>query len=376
MFSPLPSSSLLPQGSDVRRTTLKDVAVRAGVSHTAVSVVLNGAKGGNTGVSEVARERILMAAEELGYRRNGSMSAMRSGRFKAVGLLLSTDPYASTVPALMWNGMQQELEERDLHLIIQRLPDSQLTDETFVPKMLREWMCDGLLIDYTNNIPPRLLELLHQNRVPALWLNTNLPLNSVYPNNFEGGRAAAQHLLDLGHRRIVYSGCHDYRIKEDSDLPPSGAEGQHIHFSCKDRRDGCRAGLEAAGIEWIPSSLPVTLPYQERVELWRQKFLSPQRPTGVVTYESGDCEMVLRAAELAGLNVPTDLSVISFTSLSRYRVHGQEVTCMQVPEYQIGQTAVQQLMHKIERPERDLPPLVIPFVLVPGATCAPAPLEK
>ena len=82
----------------LRRITIKDVAEHAGVANAAVSIVLNGAKSGNTGVSEAARHRILAAAEELGYRRNGSMVAARSGKFNAVGLLLSTNGNRSYLP--------------------------------------------------------------------------------------------------------------------------------------------------------------------------------------------------------------------------------------------------------------------------------------
>jgi DNA-binding LacI/PurR family transcriptional regulator len=104
----MPSLPGLPSptvGGKPRRVTVKDVALHAGVQHASVCVVLNGAKS-NTHVSEAARQRILVAAEELGYKRNGSMTAARTGRFDCAALLLSTDEFRSNLPQRMWDGIQ------------------------------------------------------------------------------------------------------------------------------------------------------------------------------------------------------------------------------------------------------------------------------
>jgi DNA-binding LacI/PurR family transcriptional regulator len=76
-----------------RRVTVKDVALRAGVTQPAVSVVLNGARS-NTLVSDLKRQKILQAAKELGYRPNLSAQTMRSGKSRMVGVLLRNNSRA------------------------------------------------------------------------------------------------------------------------------------------------------------------------------------------------------------------------------------------------------------------------------------------
>lgn len=82
----------------VRKTiTMKDVARCAGVHHSSVLVVLNGSRS-TAGISSITRQRILDAAEELGYRRNGSAHTIRTGRFGSAALLLSPKRSHSYTP--------------------------------------------------------------------------------------------------------------------------------------------------------------------------------------------------------------------------------------------------------------------------------------
>lgn len=267
-----------------RRVTVKDVAQRASASQAAVCIVLNGAKSGNTGVSEATRARIVEAAAELGYKRNGSMVTARSGRFNAVGMLLSTHPGRSTLPMPLWEGVLGELAAHDLHLIVQQMPDLLLCDESFVPKMLREWMCDGLLIDYTHAIPPRLLQIIHETHTPAVWLNARLPQDCIHPDDRGAGEEAGRRLLDLGHARVAYASHLDAH-------PP-----QDVHFSVADRREGLRSTLAAARVPLEMLAPPDKLPYRERVAQWTQRLQTPDRPTAVVVYGGFDGDVVLHAA--------------------------------------------------------------------------------
>ena len=134
-------------------------------------------------MSSATRARILAAAEELGYRRNASMGMARSGKFNALGLSLSTHPNHSRLTSELLKGLNEGVRENNLHRIVQELPDSPLTEVGFVPKILREWMCDGLLIDYIHNLPSELLELVRKNNTPAVWNNTKLEAETLYRNS-------------------------------------------------------------------------------------------------------------------------------------------------------------------------------------------------
>ena len=228
--------------------TLLDVAQRAGVSKVSASVTLNGAKSG-TVLSEATRERILLAAHELGYKRNGSMASATTGRFGAVALLLSTDEFRSNLPQRMWDGIHDELAAHNMHLTLARLPDEKLTDEGEAPKILREWMADGMLIDYTHRIPHKMLELIRANQMPAIWINSQQDTDCIYPDDREAAVRLTRHLLELGHTRVLY-------LDVTNDL--NDAFG---HYSVRERIAGYREVMRDAGLApriesetWIPQS--------------------------------------------------------------------------------------------------------------------------
>jgi hypothetical protein len=81
----------------------------------------------------------------------------------------------------------------------------------------------------------------------------------------------------------------------------------------------------------------------------------PRRPTAVVCYFSVFVPAVLHAASTVGLNVPQDLSVVTFGA-ENLREHGLTVSAMLEPHYGMGQEAVRLLLHRITRPAREAPP--------------------
>ena len=111
-----------------RRTTIKDVAARAGVGFPSVSTVLNGV--GTRHVAEETRQRILMAAQELGYRPNLSAQSMRNRRSMQVGVLLRNNsrvnPDETLAHPLAWEivlGISEGLEAAGYMMSLVRLSD-------------------------------------------------------------------------------------------------------------------------------------------------------------------------------------------------------------------------------------------------------------
>lgn len=334
---------------------MSDVAKQAGVSRPTVSHVLNG-RTENTFVSDKTRDRVLQAASSIGYKPNGSALAMKSGKFGNVALLLSTDTQRSGLPPQLWEGIHDELAARDLHLTIARLPDEKLHDAAVIPKILREWMCDGLLIDLTHCIPPALLQLIHSHQMPAVWINSKQEADSVYPDDFEAGRQAAEYLMELGHRRIAY-------LKAGA--PPKGA----AHYSESDRLAGVVAAIKTEGLQ------PMLLPAQGQAKaVTSQELLallqSEERPTTIIGYGTDELTLVMLCAAQAGLQVPRDLSVLIFGEAQSATFGERAVSQMIVPQAQVGREAVKLLLRKIERTEYSAPPVAVPFALSEGELCA------
>ena len=344
----------MAQSTARKRATVKDVAALAGVGHPSVSIVLNGAKSGMH-VSEATRQRIIEAAAELDYQPNTSARAMKTGRFGCVGLLTSTEPRRSNVQSEMQRGIHDELAAHDLHLMLVQAPDVSLTDEAAVPRLLREWMVDGLLIGYNVGIPPLMTELITRNCIPSVWLNAEQEFDCVRPDDEEGTYQATRHLLELGHRRIAYVSI-----------------ARPIHYSVAARERGYRKAMDEAGLAAQVHEEDLELPARAKYEQVRGWLAPAVRPTAMLFYGGESAVLTFYAAERMGLRVPDQLSLIS-TGESPIPCLHSTLDTMIIPFYEIGRVAVRQLLEKIEHPAQSLPTRTLPFTLVPGETVAHAP---
>src|SRR4051794_33407113 len=182
--------------------TIKEIARRTGLSIPTVGNVLGRSA---SRYSADTRRRVLEACQELGYKPNASARAMRQGRFGCAALVLSRNKQShSHIPNGLLDGLDDALAQHDMHLTVSRLTDEELTRGDFLPKVLRESMADGMIVNYTHEIPQAMLDLIHAHHAPAVWLNAKLKEDCVYPDDFGAAKAATEHLLALGHRRIAF----------------------------------------------------------------------------------------------------------------------------------------------------------------------------
>ncbi len=341
--------------------TIKTIAARAKVSNPTVSRILGG-RGGP--FAEATRKRVHQLAEELGYRPNGMARSIRSQRFETIGLLLTTDNNRSRLDNNLLMGLHDGLAEHNQHLLIGRLPDVKLTDADFVPRILREWSCDGLIINYTTHVPSRLIELIEEGQIPAIWLNTkDRSVNTILPDDLGAGRAATQRLIELGHRRIAYlDPLHNPdKVFEASD-----------HYSIHDRAAGYRDAMEAARLEpqfILPRSYVAR---DDRPEVDTAWLNGPDRPTAVVSYSHYGLASVLFGARAGGLRIPHDLSLCVFDD-EPVAIDGFFIDTWQIPQRAIGRLAADKIVRQARQDRQASmpePSTTVPFVHQPGPSVA------
>jgi DNA-binding LacI/PurR family transcriptional regulator len=294
----------------------EDVARKAGVSRATVSLVLNGRT--DIQIPEATRQKVREAALTLGYRPHRSGRAVRSGKTGSVAFVLSSVSVRSLFTPLLLDGLIEGAARHDQHLLVARLDDA-----SFEPKLLREFAADGLILNYNSEAPPTLAERIAQARIPAIWINDKKEFDAVYPDDFEGARAATLALIAAGHTSIGYAGW--------SPGP---------HYSMADRLDGYRAALEASGLA-------------EHVALLDTP--SPDMLTGCTAALCYSPE-VLKTLWQCGLRA--ELSVIHaypFSTLER------DFDTSLLPDHALGLAAIALLMQKINNPEVPLPSLALPL---------------
>ena len=334
------------------QVTIKQIAEETGLSNQTVSFVLGSRA--HLFRPETCR-RVRDAAVRLGYRPNASARAMRAGRFNSIALLLSTEGSRSSLLAGFLEGVEQALHETGQHLVVTAMPDRKLTDQTFVPQILRESMSDGLLVNYFREIPSAMADLIAGNRVPAIWTNTKREADCVCPDDFDAGLRATEHLLALGHRRIAYVDCGDL------------FDRKHDHYSVFDRCKGYVQAMRAAGLapqRFTPGHN--RLRGREIVEAVAPWLASSERPTATVTY--GDREVFGLREALAAMPSKVSRKLALATFVDAPLLEGMlPVTTLMIPTREMGTAAVKMLQTKIANPEERLAPRALKFEIMPGA---------
>lgn len=266
-----------------RRATAQDVADLAGVSRSAVSLVLNGRADGN--ISRAKQEAVRDAALQLRYTPNAVALSLRSKRTETIGVLT-------------WRGRQQS----PLALLgaVYEAASSAGYLLMTVDALQRPAQVDALLdrrVDGFVVVAPELTDFAVPEAlatVPTVLVNCfdpSLGSSSLVPDEVGAGVSAAQRLLDEGHRHLGVL---------------SGADGL-----ASDRRvQGVRQVVEGAGLAG-PTVLPAGYSVNDGYVAARRLLETDQAPSALVcTHERLALGALLAVADL-GLSVPGDLSLVS-----------------------------------------------------------------
>jgi LacI family transcriptional regulator len=330
--------------------TLRQIAKELGVATSTVSRVLAGKTDG-TPITRHCIDRILEAAERMNYRANASARAVRTGKTSCVAVLISKGPTYITAEVL--GHVHNALDALGMHLALARVPDEQLSSAMYVPRLLREFVAEGVLVYYPDYEPPGTAELLRRFGVPAIWMNVKRADDCVYPDDLDAGRRATEHLLKLGHRRIAYL---DFSHAPDD-------TGQH--YSARDRQAGYEQAMRQAGLE--PAILRKYVPSEARLDVC-QEWLTGAAATACVTYAPSAATPLLCAMLKTGKQPGRDLSIVTFDH-NRDASIGFKVTTFTVPHREVAHASVERLSRRIADLSLTLEPLAVPFGYLEGNTC-------
>ena len=335
--------------------TLTELADRLNLSPMTVSRALRGVGR----MQPQTRQRVIETAREYGYRPNTSARAMRTGRSGCVALVLSSSVEHSTLPQQLVWGIEDAVEAQNAYLALCRLSDADVGQADRMPKLLKELVADGLLLNYTHSVPKPLIEQIRTGHVPAIWINTKMPHDCVFPDDVDAGYRLTKYLLDLGHRRIAYGDVYAPLRDEAS-----------AHYSVADRRAGYLKAMAEAKLP--PREWRVPADDKRYTAAATQLLGGRDRPTAVVSYNGDTARPVMEAAALLGLEVPRDLSVVS-VDVGPIPMFDRWTTTLVLPEQELGRTAVRMLLEKIANPTKKLPATPVVGELLQADTTAPPP---
>ncbi|MFT4108969.1 MAG: LacI family DNA-binding transcriptional regulator [Propionicimonas sp.] len=283
------------------RVTLQSIADRVGVSRMTVSNAFSRPDQ----LSDGLRTRILAVAAELGYLGpDPSARSLATGTTGTIGVLWASalrTALADEVSARFLGAVADELGSSGLALTL--VPAS--TDGPVVPA--RDVALDGAIAFSCDPELPA-LDWLQRRELPLVYVDMDAPEGEVTItiDDRGGARAAAEHVVGLGHRRVALltPGFGAEPGVVEGTLPTATAR----HRVISERLAGWQEGLSAAGV--VP--LVVNQPEDSAARAIVPLLTRPDRPTAVLCLTDVMAQNVLAAASDAGLSVPGDLAVVGF----------------------------------------------------------------
>jgi LacI family transcriptional regulator len=340
--------------------TQAQLARELGLSQVSVSHALRGAPG----VATDTRRRVLDAARRGGYRVSRVARGMATGRTQLIDLWMGTKNGVSRTPPNLMQGLQHAAEARNMQVTVSYLTDDRLTDPEDFPAVFRERAADGILINYNHSVPDRLTDLLERFAIPAIWINNRREHDAVHPDDEQIGRLAAERFLELGHRRLAM-------------FQLTGS----FHYSQRDRWAGFHAAAERAGVTATRIDVPggPGLPYRDapesdtRIDELVQCLTQGEPPTAVFAYAAGETAAVMVALARAGLDCPGDVSVIGVADEPFPVLLPLPVSTVVLPQESMGVTAVEELLARIDCPDKPRPARALSAMYAESRSTAPPP---
>ncbi|WP_084606055.1 LacI family DNA-binding transcriptional regulator [Agreia bicolorata] len=311
--------------------TMAQIADRAGTSVPTVSKVLNG----GTDVSEAMRHRVMEAAQELGYRRKARARVGADHRPVAPLVDVVVKHMEGSWISRVLEGVEAEAARYgvDLALTVAR------SDENWIRRLLRRPSIGAIIVLVDTSAAQ--LNVLTSGAIPVVVIDpiSRPPADvaSIGATNWDGGRLAAEHLLDLGHSRIGIIG------------------GRRTELSSSARIDGFVTALRGAGVAVPPNWLAYCDWDRERAHRAATAMLSSQaaRPSAIFACSDFMALGAYDAARDASLSIPAELSVVGFDDIQESAWATPPMTTVQQPIVEMGAAAFR-MLYQADRTESPL----------------------
>ena len=324
--------------------TLRDVAERANVSPSTVSRVLN-KKDSAIPISEETRQRVIQAAQEVGYKPN--MAARHLAQRQSFALIGAIVP--KTVPAvlahpfymLILHGIAQYCQEKEYAVAIYFVDTDQEERVDAVYPRIANIPADGFILTSVKS-NDRLVPRFQADNIPFVQIGRTLESDQIPPHfvdvdNYGGAVTAVTHLIQRGHQKIA-------TIAGPQDM----AAGI-------DRLRGYQDSLQQASIMLKPHWITIGDFEPESGYRAMDQILdaSDMRPTAVFAASDSMAAGAYTAIQERGLRIPEDIAVIGFDDNEVYTNNTPPLTTVRQPITQLGENAAKLLLQLLSDTSSD-----------------------
>jgi LacI family transcriptional regulator len=321
-----------------RLVTVQDVAQKAGVSKATAARVL-----GRYGTSSSAvKDKVLAAAQELGYQANELARSMTTGRSGIIGVIVGDieNPYFG----LAVRGISDAARAEGFDVILANSGE-EIDKERDAVRVLMGKRVDGLIVTPAKTSETHHLASLQKTGRPVVLLDravSGLSVDTVMTDDHTAASAATRRLIEFGHRRIAYisavnSGEVLFQSRDQIDTS-----------TVLDRIDGFLDVARQAGIE-TPERyirLGATEPSKTR-QIVTDLLALPDHPSAILASDNVIALEVFKTIRSLGLQIPGDVSLIAFHDADWTSVTTPAVTVVAQPVYDLGRESARMLIERI-----------------------------
>ncbi len=334
------------------KTTIREVARAAGVGIGTISRVLNS----SSQVSRKTRARVLEAIRRLGFRPNAQARRILKRRSEMVCFLLSNRDFLHPFHARILQGVESYASGLKQHVLFAALHYSPRipAHKIDLPPVLQEHgLIDGVILAGT--VYPNLLRRIESMQMPLVAFSNNVvgvgmddeqQFDQVGFDDFSGMLHATRHLIDKGHRQIVFAGDISY-------------PWLHRRF------EGYRQGMRENKLKPILITGQSHLRFGDFGQESVRRILSRRpRPTAVVAGNDEIAYGLWRSLCRHGVKVPAEISLVSFDDREEAMLMDPPLSTVRVHKEAIGETCMKMLLERLHHPQMAFSQRVLPTEFV------------
>lgn len=308
--------------------TLTDVARAAGVGTTTVSRVINGGER----VSPETLAHVQAVIAELGYQPSQAARILRGERTQTIGLIVPSiaDSFFSAVAEAA-----QGIARAHDSLLIVTVSNNDLSVELENLNLLIRHRTDGLLLAPAHSDNRRLADMLDQLSTPCVTFDRPLydsDVPSVVSNNYKGAKAATEHLIMHGRKRILCFG------------------GETDLYTIKERIRGYKEAVKQAGLDVIIDTS--VKDYASAESAIESHFYSSNPPDAVFALKNFATIYACRVFQKVNINVPKKVALIGFDDFELASTLRPSISVVRQPSEDVGRIATELLFDRLIRLRR------------------------
>jgi LacI family transcriptional regulator len=338
----------------VKKSSLKDIAKKAGVSTALVSYVLNG-KEKEFRVGPQMVLKIKQIADELNYQPNYLAKSLRSGKTQTIGLIIAdiSNPFFANVARIV----EDEAKKSGYTVIIGSSDENADKSRDLLDVLIKRQV-DGFIIVSSEDSVEQVLDLQKKN-IPFVLLDRyfpDTPTDFVSTDHYRAAYDGVTHLIANGYNRIGM-------IASTSAM-----------FYMQERIRGYQNALNDNQLPYQQNWLKrVQFSHiEQEVQAAIDELTQADEPTDALIFATyGLAINGLKRINSLRLHVPNDLAIVSFGQAEAFDLYYCPITYLKQPIGLLGQTAVSLLVEKLEKQPKELTQLLMKAELVTQESSKP-----